>query len=73
MVVPLETVRLAGLNELELMTTVLGGGGLFPLGLAESLLHPNTHKITRPIIVPTSTTTFIFKVVLLLLFNMLPY
>ena len=32
MVVPLKTVKLAGLNELELMTTVLGGildgGGL---------------------------------------------
>jgi hypothetical protein len=34
MVVPAETVKLAGLNDMELMTTVLGGtlggGGLVP-------------------------------------------
>jgi hypothetical protein len=67
-VVPLATVRVAGLNELEPMTTVLGGildGAGLEVG--ESLLHPSTPKIMKPIMRATGKKMFLFKVFLLLL------
>jgi hypothetical protein len=66
-VVPLVTVRVAGLNELEPITTVLGGildGAGLEFG--ESLLHPSTPNIAMPIIAPASMTMFLFMVFLLL-------
>jgi hypothetical protein len=67
-VVPLATVRVAGLNELEPMTTVLGGildGAGLEFG--ESLLHPSTPRITKPIMRAAGKKMFLFKVFLLLL------
>jgi hypothetical protein len=45
------------------------GGILDGVGLefGESLLHPSTPKITKPIMVPASKTMFLFIVFLLLL------
>lgn len=68
MVVPLATVSVAGLNDIELMTTVFGGileGTGSEYG--ESLSHPNTPKITKPIIRAAGKKKFLFKVFLLLL------
>ncbi len=70
-VVPLGIVKLAGENELALMTTVFGGvvdGARFvPEGFDESLLHPNIPTIIKPIITPVIPMLLFILVLLLLL------
>jgi hypothetical protein len=69
MVVPRATVRVAGENELALITTVFAGivdgAEVVPLGLAESLLHPNVPTVARPTSMTAVTAIVLFMTDLL--------